>query len=273
MKKIIFYILSFMAPKTFSNFAYNIINNPQNKTLNYKPEELKILKKAHQKNYIFENYLIKTYQWGGKGKKILFIHGWEGRASNFSKLIEKILKRNYSLYAFDAPSHGFSDISKNTMKDFNKFLLLFIKKIKPDIIITHSFGAVPTTYSLNIDKKQLIKKLILFAPPNRFSDRVNDIIKTTGVCKKIIKHLIKKIENEYGLPFENLNISDFINKTNVNDTLILHDENDKICSIDYSKEIHKKLPNSKLEILKDTGHFRILSNDIAINKVIHFINS
>ena len=31
-----------MAPKTFSKFAYNIINNPQNKTLNYKPEELKI---------------------------------------------------------------------------------------------------------------------------------------------------------------------------------------------------------------------------------------
>ena len=260
-------------PETFSKFAYNIINNPQSKGINYKPEELKMLNKAHQKNYIFKSYSIKTYQWGEKGNKILFIHGWEGRASNFLKLIERLFKKKYSLYAFDAPSHGLSERSKNTMSDFNQFLLLFIKKVNPDVIITHSFGAVPTTFSLNINKKQSIEKLILFAPPNKFSDRVDDIIKVTGACKKIKKHLIKKIEDEYGIPFENLNICEFINKTNVDNTLILHDENDKICSLNYAKEIHRTLPNSKLEILKNTGHFKILSNNIAIKKVINFIDS
>ena len=273
MKKKIIYFLSYILPKKFSNIAYEIIKNPPNKTLQLKSEELKILKRAHQKDYIFNNYSIKTYKWIKNGEKILFIHGWEGQTSNFSSIIKSLLKKNHSIYAFDAPSHGFSDRSKNTMADFNKFLLLFITKINPDIIITHSFGAVPTTYSLTVNKKIIIKKLILFAPPNKFSDRINDIINITGVCKKIKKYLIKKIENEYGRPFETLNISNFINKINVDNILILHDINDKICSVNYAKQIHRSLSNSKLEILENTGHSKILRDDIAINKVINFIDS
>tara|TARA_B100001250_G_C19777588_1_gene780309 strand:+ start:697 stop:1518 length:822 start_codon:yes stop_codon:yes gene_type:complete len=273
MKKKIIYFLSFIFPWFFSNIAYNIIKNPSPKKSKIKSQELKILNKANQKNYIFNNYSIKIYTWGKIGKKILLIHGWEGQTGNFSSIIKKLLKKNHSIYAFDAPSHGFSGRSRNTMADFNNFLSLFIKKTHPDIIITHSFGAVPTTYSLIKNKNLLIKKLILFAPPNKFSDRIDDIINTTGVSKKIKKYLIKKIEYEYKLPFETLNISNFINKINVNNTLILHDINDKICSVNYANEIHEKLPNSKLEILKNTGHSKILRDNIAINKVIDFIDS
>ena len=59
MKKIIFYILSFIAPKTFSNFAYNIINNPQNKTFDYYQSRKLDNSNNNQLNAFKEIYLRK----------------------------------------------------------------------------------------------------------------------------------------------------------------------------------------------------------------------
>ncbi len=272
-KKKLGYLLSFIFPYTFSKVAYRVIINPREKIKKPRKDQLDILKEAKKEYFDFNNYKIQTYKWGEGKKRVLLIHGWEGAASSFHVLIDKLITKNYTVYAFDAPSHGFSDRAKNSIIDFIELLPKLIDKFNPSILISHSFGAVPATYSLSINTKLQVEIFIMFAPPNKFSDRVNDVIKMTGVSAKIKKPLIHKLESEFGLPFRTLNISDFIKKVNVKKALILHDIDDKVCSIQYSKEIHRNWPISKLEVLEGTGHSKILRANVAIEKVIKFISN
>ena len=98
--------------------------------------------------------------------------------------------------------------------DFIQIMPELFNIFSPHILITHSFGAVPATYSLSLDKRLQIEKFIMFAPPNKFSDRVDDVIEIAGISKKVKKPLIKKVETEFSLPFKTLNISNFIKQVN-----------------------------------------------------------
>ena len=270
LKRII-YLLSTIFPNTFSKVAYQLIINPRKKLNKPSSDQLSILKKSTQVKFSYKNYTIKTYQWGNGKKRILLVHGWEGQASSFHNLIDRLNSKGFTIYAFDAPSHGYSDRTKNSFIDFIQIMPELFNKFSPHILITHSFGAVPATYSLSLEKTLQIEKFIMFAPPNKFSDRVNDVMDIAGVSKKVKKPLINKIESEFGLPFETLNISNFIKKINVEKALILHDLNDKVCSVQYSREIYKNWPESQLEILEGTGHSKILRANISIDKTINFI--
>ena len=46
-------------------------------------------------------------------KITLVIHEWDGRVTHFSILIQDLIKVGYTVYDFDAPSHGLSDKVKN----------------------------------------------------------------------------------------------------------------------------------------------------------------
>ena len=252
--------------------AYQLIINPRKKLNKPSSDQLSILKKSTQVKFSYKNYTIKTYQWGSGKKRILLVHGWEGQASSFHNLIDRLNSKEYTIYAFDAPSHGYSDRTKNSFIDFIQIMPELFNKFSPHILITHSFGAVPATYSLSLDKTLQIEKFIMFAPPNKFSDRVDDVIEILGISKKVKKPLINKIETEFSLPFKTLNISNFIKRVNVEKALILHDLNDKVCSLQYSREIYKNWPVSQFEILEGTGHSKILRANISIDKTINFIS-
>ena len=271
LKRVI-YLLSTIFPNTFSKMVYQLIINPRKKLNKPNSDQLNILKKSTQVKFSYKNYTIKTYQWGSGKKRILLVHGWEGQASSFYNLIDRLNSKEYTIYAFDAPSHGYSDRTKNSFIDFIQIMPELFNKFSPHILITHSFGAVPATYSLSLDKTLQIEKFIMFAPPNKFSDRVDDVIEISGISKKVKKPLINKIETEFSLPFKTLNISNFIKRVNVEKALILHDLNDKVCSVQYSREIYKNWPVSQFEILEGTGHSKILRANISIDKTINFIS-
>ena len=62
--------------------------------------------------------IVCLYQWSGNGPKIMLMHGWSGRASNFFKIIEKLIIEDYDVYAFDAPAHGESSGVTTNIPEF-----------------------------------------------------------------------------------------------------------------------------------------------------------
>ena len=94
--------LSSSFPNTFSKVAYQLIINPRKKLNKPSSDQLSILKKSTQVKFSYKNYTIKTYQWGSGKKRILLVHGWEGQASSFHSLIDRLNSKKYTIYAFDA---------------------------------------------------------------------------------------------------------------------------------------------------------------------------
>ncbi len=202
----------------------------------------------------------------------MLIHGWGGQAGNFSDLIEKLLANNYTVLAFDGPSHGFSSRGKTSLFEFTELVGVLIRKWNVEKLISHSFGGVATTYSLAQNPDLKISKYVLLTTPNSFAERIDDISKRVGITQNVQKKLIEKVESEIEIKVADLNVSDFVKIASVEKALILHDKADTVIDISQSRAVHENWANCELEELEGTGHFRILRTEKVLDRVIGFLD-
>jgi predicted alpha/beta hydrolase family esterase len=269
MNKSITKILSNLFPNQVVAFAYHQLTSPQVKKL--RPNEMEMLDKSQKEIFKFQDVGIQLYTWRGGPDTVLLIHGWEGQAGNFADLIQKLIAQNYTVYAFDAPSHGFSGKGKTSLFDFIALVEVLIIKYGVKKLVSHSFGSVATTYTLFRNKDLKIDKYVLLTTPDRFIERINDVAAQVGITDKVKIKLVERLEKETNLDVMSLNVSDFVKSINVSKSLIIHDTKDAVIPIERSKSVQKNWKNCELIEIQGTGHFRILRTKSVIDKTLAFL--
>jgi len=83
--------------------------------------------------------------------------------------------------------------------------------------------------------------------------------------------LIKRLEMETGIPAASLNVSVYLKTANVKQALIIHDKDDKVIPIEFSRRIQRGWPVCEIDEIEGTGHFRILLTDLVLDKVVVFL--
>jgi pimeloyl-ACP methyl ester carboxylesterase len=219
------------------------------------------------------DFEIQLYKWEGGDKKVLLIHGWEGQAGNFSDMVEELLRYGYSVYAFDAPSHGFSSRGKTSLFEFTTLVGILIRRFQVEDLVSHSFGGVATTYALYNNKDLVINKYVLLTTPDKFVERIDDVSQMVGITEKVKRRLIERLEQELNIDVNTLSVSEFVKSINVKQALIIHDKNDKVIPIDRSKNVHKNWGVSEFKEIEGTGHFRILRTKEVISEVINYLET
>ncbi len=269
MNKSLVKAASAIFPNQIVSFAYNQLTSPQVKKL--RAHELEVLDQAQKETLPFGDFSIQLYTWAGGPDQVLLIHGWEGQAGNFADLVDALRAKNYTVHAFDGPSHGFSSKGKTSLFEFNELVGVLIKRFKASKLVSHSFGGVATTYSLYNNPDIHIDKYLMLTTPDRFSERINDVAQFTGISEKVKQRLIAKLEQETGVAVTTMNVSDFVKQINVKQGLIIHDEADRIIPIERAKNVQRNWPNSKFVTVQGTGHFRILRTQAVIEQVVNFL--
>ena len=269
MRKSLVKIASRIIPNLVVSFAYKQLANPQIRKL--RDNELRTLEKAEREDFPFEGFNIKLYTWKGGNDKVLLIHGWEGQAGNFSDLVESLIEKGYTVYSFDGPSHGFSSKGKTSLFEFTDLVGVLIKKFGVSNLISHSFGGVATTYALYKNQDIEIDKYALLTTPDKFTERIDDVVNTVGITNGVKKRLIKKLEIEAKADVNSLNVSDFVKSINVKKSIIIHDKNDKVIPITSSLNVHRNWNVSTFKEIQGTGHFRILRTQSVIEDVVNFL--
>ena len=266
--KLFIKILSRIAPTFVVNKLYNTLNNPRSRMpSNYRTN---VFSFANKEVVEFKGINIQTYHWDGKGPEVMLIHGWEGSALNFEKIINVLVDNDFKVRTFDAPSHGLSEDSKSTMYDFRELVYHMIKKYSIKNLITHSFGAVPSTY-LAANKKVFMEKMVLIACPNNFYDWIIDVSSKFGIGKKIVDLTIDKIEKKYDMDINDMSVAEFAKDLKKVKSLIIHGDIDKIIPIEKPLEVYKNWEGSKFLKLKNLGHSKILRSDEAIKSLLNFL--
>ena len=269
MKRNLVKLASVLFPKRVTAFAYDQLTRPQVHKL--RSHELAILDTADKNFICFKSFDIQTYVWQGGDKKVLLIHGWEGQAGNFADLILRLQRENYTIYAFDGPSHGFSSSGKTSLFEFTELVGYFIREFDVKNLVSHSFGGVATTYSLYANQDLKIDRYALLTTPDRFTERIDDVARQTGITEKVKSRLIARLNLETGYDAKDLNVHAFVQKIHVEKALILHDRNDTIIPVKQSRNVHKHWKNSTMEEIEGTGHFRILRTDFVLDRVLDFL--
>ncbi len=212
---------------------------------------------------------ICCYHWKGKGPKIMLVHGWSGRASNFYKIVEELKGLNFDVYAFDAPAHGKSQGVTTNLSEFIVCLETLLNRWGTfDIILGHSGGGFSCTYVCA--RHPEIKLLILISPFDRITDLFKKYYEMIRLGKKaqnlMYNYFFRKMKKDISEFSTSISAQSIISKT-----LIIHDENDREVELYNSININKNLQKGKLFVTKGLGHRRILRTDIVIDKIVSFL--
>lgn len=273
IKKKIVQISSSLFPSAFSNFAYKKLTTPQSHKL--KQNDIVNLDSSTKSRFNFKSAEIQVYQWiKGDNSPVLLVHGWEGQAGNFSSIISRLLAENLSVVTFDGPSHGLSSKNSGTsLFEFAEVVGVILEKYGVKSVISHSFGGVATMYSLAQNPSLAIDKYILLTTPNKFLDRIETVAEEVGISKRVKERLINRLEIELKMDLSKISVADLSRNVNVKSALILHDELDKVISINESKAVNDVWSICNLEIIHDTGHFKILNAELVHNRIISFLQA
>lgn len=101
------------------------------------------------------------YERSGKGKTLLFLHGWGTSGDSFEPILRG-LRDSFEIITLDFPGFGKSDEPKTpyTLSDYTKMTLAFMKaqNLIDPVLIGHSFGG---RVSIKIASQEPISKIIL----------------------------------------------------------------------------------------------------------------
>ena len=264
-------ILSSLFPKLTSKIAFRLFRTPRKRAKHSKSD--KILEAARIEEIIVGTNTLKFYTWGGGDKNILLVHGWESRGTALRAFAKPLTNQGYKVIAIDLPAHGDSTGRHTSIPESAAAITTIIHKFKGiEAIITHSYGGLALAYaSRKMIPNQPIPKAIMMGVPLNFSDLLLKIERLLNISEKVLPYvheIIFDITGEY--PSE-MNIPAAAQQTKIEQLLILHDKNDQISSIKNAQEINEAWSNSHLVITEGLGHYRILKNKQAVERVVDFI--
>ncbi|MGE5628821.1 MAG: alpha/beta fold hydrolase [Solirubrobacterales bacterium] len=223
--------------------------------------------------------LILNYYEKGQGDSLIFLHGNSMNSKSLYNLYNYFSKR-YKVIAIDSRGHGLSQCGEvpYSISLFADDVITFCNKksLSNICIIGYSDGA---NIGLMIAKKcpQLIHKLVLISgnyKVNGIKKWFREIIKFSIILLRPFTKYFKKVKiQKWKL---DLMLNDmFISEIDLNQifkpTLVLAAENDLIYE-KHTFEIQRNIYGSRLEIIKNTNHFNIISNMESVSIIDEFLN-
>ena len=214
---------------------------------------------------------IMLYRIPNDGQRILFVHGWNGRSSQFYKIIELLSDNGYDITAVDLPGHGRSSRSNTNLPEITDLLSEITKSRGPyDGIVCHSFGGVAALNSVRHGAS--CEKLVLISPGIY---EIKPMFKTfVGLfCldeEYYADRLFGLAESLYGTNPGNFGLERF-SKQIETETLIIHCEDDKEALKEIAITLHGDMKHSTLHLTEGLGHRRILRDENVAKMVLDFL--
>ena len=214
---------------------------------------------------------IMLYRIPNDGKRILFVHGWNGRSSQFYKIIELLSDNGYDITAVDLPGHGRSSRSNTNLPEITNLLSEITKSRGPyDGIVCHSFGGVAALNSVR--RGASCEKLVLISPGvYEIKPMFKTFVGLFGLDEEYYADRLFDIaESLYGASPGEFGLDRFSKQIDT-ETLIVHCEDDKEAMKEIALTLHSDMKNSVLHLTEGLGHRRILRDEKVAEKVMSFL--
>jgi pimeloyl-ACP methyl ester carboxylesterase len=213
---------------------------------------------------------ITTYINGEAPFKVLLVHGWSGRISQFMTLGNTLKEKGISHISFTAPAHGSSSDKRSHMLEFAESIEYLNRIYGPfDSIIGHSLGATATMNAIKIHGVKP-KKVVLIGAHATVQQTIKDFCTKLQLNETIENKLIRHLKKNYHEDYEQYSIQRIAGEFDV-EALIVHDKLDKQAEYFNAEAIHNAFNNSKLLTTEGLGHVRILSDSEVVNQIVDFV--
>lgn len=258
--------ISHISTSLAAKLAMQLFSTPQ--IGKSKKMDVVFLNTSIQKELVYEDISIMTYQWIGKKGTILLVHGWESNTSRWKKLIEILKKLDYNIVALDAPAHGNTSGKTFNAIIYSECINVVTKAYNPSIIIGHSVGGMATIFFQH--KYQFpLEKLILLGAPSNISGIYNRYTNMMNYNNKVIGALNELTLKQFHHLPDYFSAARFSKEIQVK-SLIIHDKEDRIIPYSDALDYQAHYKNSKLISTSGMGH-GLKANEIN-DYILDFIN-
>lgn len=224
---------------------------------------------ARQFNFSYKNHSLQGYEWGKDGPVVLLLHGWSGRATQFSEFVSPLVEEGYKVVAFDAPGHNASPGKYSDLVYFSESLTALANQYSNvHSVIAHSMGGIATLYALQHGLK--IETAILIGTPSIAADILKNFTLTINSSEKIERVIDDYIKKTYGKPFAAFHTLETGKHASI-PVLVIHDEHDKEVSVRDARALIEVLKQGELLITQGLGHTKILRDAGVIDSALSFI--
>lgn len=252
-----------------------------------------------QKQLVVDDTLINYYLQESKNSNttvIVFLHGWRSDAMVWAPIAKNLSNSGFPIYSLDLPGFGKSEKPTNslTLDSYMDLVKEFTEKlgIKKIFLVGHSFGG-RVGIKLAVKKPELIKGLVLvnsaglkkkslkksvlnglaklakpfFAPTFMHSLRTR-LYRIIGVQDYVARPELK----ETFVNIINEDLTDLLPRI-TSKTLIVWGRDDKEVLLADGMRMAKDIPNAKLEIIENAGHFSFLDKKEEFTNILSkFLN-
>jgi len=260
--------LELISTKLATKFALTLFFTP----LDFKrpAREMSIYQQAKRHSLNTGKSEFTTYEWGIEGNpKIILVHGWSGRATQFFKLIESLVEKKFHVFSIEAPAHGNSPKKRTNLFEFVDAIEVTVSKFGHfKYAIGHSLGGTAIFNAMKVNLKA--EKVVTIGSPDNIRNVISDFCDKIGASEKVGDRIETYIETRYSMKSSDASTDDLASKINP-EGLIIHDLGDQDISVENAKSLAKKWPNATLVVTEGLGHRKILMDKKVIDSIIGFL--
>lgn len=263
-----FKLLTSVFPGIAKKQALKIFFRP----LNFKIPERE---KAFRSKYRIESFNemhkeIVVFRVPSSGPKLLFVHGWSGRGSQFHALMLYLNQKGFDCYSFDAPGHGENPKQVVDMPTFAQSAMMLQESFGPFYAgIGHSLGGMALHYASYLGLH--ITALVQICSPADIEGVVGDFCNTIGGGNRLKAQLMQHLEKKYNVDLNSISPLSLCEIHRL-PGLIIHDHNDGDVPIDHALRLLPVWKEAKSHFTVNLGHRRVLRDEETFDVIYQFID-
>lgn len=215
----------------------------------------------------FGGQRIDAWTWG-VGPRVLLCHGWGGRASHLSRLVQPLVDKGFQVIAFDGPAHGRSPVRRTDLVEFAT-LLVHIQRQVGDMhaMIGHSFGASSIAYALRLGASA--RAVVLLSPFADSDTNVARFARTMRLSRRLHARTRAELLRHFDDNADGWTLSAVVRDLTTS-ALLIHDRDDAEIPYRESVDLAGAWPGARLITTTGLGHRRILKDEEVIGSVVSF---
>jgi hypothetical protein len=255
--------LNAIAPEIASKLIFEAFKKPVRSAI--PADSQTVMEQAEAFSLEVGGHRVAIYRWGSGDRTAVCIHGWSGRASDFSAFMAPLVNSGYRVLAFDNLGHGDSGGDTATLLDVHAILLALQEKFGPaETVLAHSIGVLYAFYALNHGVHA--KRLVAISGVCDFSYLITRYTSSMKLRSETVALLRGHLESLFGKTTIWDEFSSHNNLSGLRAKVsLIHDAEDLYVELSQSEKLLDAIGDSaSLHVTRGLGHQRILSSPTVV---------
>jgi pimeloyl-ACP methyl ester carboxylesterase len=265
-------VLQHLSPTMASEIIWQHFTRPGRSR--FTPAQRQLIEKAEMGVLNYKGDEIVTYRWGTGSKKILLSHGWNSKAADFRRMIERLVEEGYTVEGLDMRGHGKSGGLRTGVPEMREVLKNYYVKNGPyDTVIGYSIGGMTagimaSELSPGIQPPQLI----IIAAPSYTRYFFKDTIDELGYSPRVYQEMCEMIYKTYNESVDYFDLRKKLHLLKGIDMHLIYDEDDATVPFIRGQELRETYRHARFVHTTGLGHYNIIKFPEVIDYITKAIN-